>query len=102
MMDAAGDPDAMYDEVIMPYKGALEAWYVNSRSIVNYFLLIFVTGWVVLFPSSGLLWLFSMPMVGDGLLCQLESGWEFRPVDALPAADAVVVLGGAFSSGRGE
>ena len=52
--------------------------------------------------SFGLLWLFSMPLVGDGLLRQLESGWEFQPVDALPAADAVVVLGGAFSSGHGE
>ena len=56
MMDAARDPDAMYDEVIMPYKGALEEWYVHHRSIVNYFLLIFVTGWVVLFHSSGLVW----------------------------------------------
>lgn len=52
--------------------------------------------------SFGLLWLFSMPVVGDGLLRQLESGWDYRPVDALPAADAVVVLGGAFSSGHGE
>ena len=52
--------------------------------------------------SIALLWLFSMPVVGDGLLRQLESGWEFQPVDALPAADAVVVLGGAFSSGHGE
>ena len=52
--------------------------------------------------SFGLLWLFSMPVVGDGLLRQLESGWEFQPVEALPAADAIVVLGGAFSSGHGE
>lgn len=56
MMDAAGDPDAMYDEIIMPYKGALEEWYVHNRSIVNYFLLIFVTGWIVLFSASGLVW----------------------------------------------
>ena len=52
--------------------------------------------------SIGLLWLFSMPAVGDGLIRQIESGWAFEPVDALPSADAVVVLGGAFSSGRGE
>ena len=56
MMDAARDPDAMYDEVIMPYKGALEEWYVQNKSIVKYFLLIFVTAWVVLFPSSALVW----------------------------------------------
>jgi len=52
--------------------------------------------------SVGLLWLFSMPVVGDGMIRQIESGWAFEPVDALPSADAVVVLGGAFSSGRGE
>ena len=52
--------------------------------------------------SIGLLWLFSMPAVGDGLMRQIESGWKPLPVDALPAADAVVVLGGAFSSGHGE
>jgi len=52
--------------------------------------------------SAGLLWLFSMPAVGDGLMRQVESGWAFEPVDALPSADAVLVLGGAFSSGHGE
>lgn len=56
MMDAARDPDAMYDELIMPYKGALEEWYVHHRTILNYFLLIFVTVWVVLVHSSGLVW----------------------------------------------
>lgn len=56
MMDAAGDPDALYDQVIMPYKGLLEEWYVAHRSIWNYFLLIFVTAWVVVFPRSGLFW----------------------------------------------
>ena len=56
MMDASGDPDALYDQVIMPYKGLLEEWYVAHRSIWNYFLLIFVTAWVVVVPSSGLFW----------------------------------------------
>lgn len=56
MMDSAGDPDALYDQVIMPYKGLLEEWYVAHRSIWNYFLLIFVTAWVVVFPRSGLFW----------------------------------------------
>lgn len=56
MMDSAGDPDALYDQVIMPYKGLLEEWYVANRSIWNYFLLIFVTAWVVVFPSGRLFW----------------------------------------------
>lgn len=55
-MDASGDPDALYDQVIMPYKGLLEEWYVANRSIRNYFLLIFVTAWVVVFSWSRLFW----------------------------------------------
>ena len=56
MMDAAGDPDVMYDEVIMPYKGLLEEWYVQHRSLRIDFLLIFLTAWVVLFPGSRPVW----------------------------------------------
>jgi len=50
----------------------------------------------------GVLWVFSMPAVADRLVRQLEAGWSGVPVEALPVADAVVVLGGAFSSGHGE
>ena len=56
MMDAAGDPDALYDQVIMPYKGLLEEWYVAHQSLRLYFLLIFITAWVVVFPNSRLFW----------------------------------------------
>ena len=41
-----------YDKVIAPYKGALEKWYIQHESLTNYFLIIFVTAWVVFFPSS--------------------------------------------------
>lgn len=41
-----------YDQVIAPYKGALEKWYIENESLKNYFLIIFVTAWVVFFPSS--------------------------------------------------
>jgi len=50
----------------------------------------------------GVLWVFSMPVVADRLVRQLEAGWSEVPVEALPVADAVVVLGGAFSWGNGE
>jgi hypothetical protein len=40
----------------MPYKGELERWYVRNRTLRNYFLLIALTAWVVMFPSSGLVW----------------------------------------------
>jgi len=56
MMGNAADADRLYDEVIMPYKGALEEWYVSNQGLKNYFLLIFMTVWVVVFPKSGLHW----------------------------------------------
>lgn len=56
MMGHAEDADRLYDEVIMPYKGALEEWYVANQGLKNYFLLIFLTVWVVVFPKSGLHW----------------------------------------------
>ncbi|QKK02931.1 MAG: YdcF family protein [Pseudomonadota bacterium] len=49
-----------------------------------------------------LLWVFSMPAVGNWLVWQLEREWSYVAVEELPRADAVVVLGGAFSSGNGQ
>jgi len=45
-----------YDNVIAPYKGRVEAWYVENQSLYTYFAVIFVTIWVVLFSSSTLVW----------------------------------------------
>lgn len=56
MMDASSDPDRFYDEVIMPYKGLLEEWYVANKSLAVYVKVIFVTTVVVLVPSSQSLW----------------------------------------------
>lgn len=56
MMHAAGDPDHFYDQVIMPYKGKLEEWYVQNRGIWTYILLILLTVWVVLNPRSTIVW----------------------------------------------
>jgi lipopolysaccharide/colanic/teichoic acid biosynthesis glycosyltransferase len=50
------NPDRLYDEVIMPYKGELERWYVNHQTLGNYFLLILLTVLVVLRPHSRVLW----------------------------------------------
>ncbi len=49
---AEGDKMEFYDKVISPYKGQIEAWYVKNQSLKNYFLVIFTTIWVVLFPKS--------------------------------------------------
>jgi len=56
MMHAAGDPDHFYDHVIMPYKGALEEWYVRHQSLGTYLRLIAITAWVVARPRSPIIW----------------------------------------------
>ena len=45
-----------YDNVIGPYKGDVEAWYVEKQGLIAYFSLILLTVWVVLFPKSDLVW----------------------------------------------
>ncbi len=56
LMHSARDPNRFYDEVIMPYKGALEEWYVRNTSLRTYLMVIFVTAWVVVFPASRIAW----------------------------------------------
>lgn len=56
LMHGAANPAQFYDEVIAPYKGALEKWYVRNATLTNYFLVIFVTAWVVFFPKSRIAW----------------------------------------------
>lgn len=41
-----------YDDVIAPYKGKLEQWYIKHQNLYTYFMLIGLTVWVVLFPHS--------------------------------------------------
>ena len=45
------DKEAFYDNVISPFKGKVESWYVDNQSLYLYFLLIGLTVFVVLFPS---------------------------------------------------
>jgi lipopolysaccharide/colanic/teichoic acid biosynthesis glycosyltransferase len=47
-----------YENVIGPYKGEVEAWYIGKQSLITYFSLIMLTIWVVLFPKSDLVWRF--------------------------------------------
>ena len=56
LMYASKEPERFYDEVIMPYKGALEEWYVAHQGLWTYLVAIFVTAWVVVFPASRLAW----------------------------------------------
>ena len=46
--------EAFYDDVISPYKGKVESWYVEHQSLGLYFKLIWLTVAVVLFPHREL------------------------------------------------
>jgi len=46
------DKKLFYDEHIAPYKGKIEAWYVENKNISLYFSLIFMTIYVVLRPKN--------------------------------------------------
>lgn len=45
-----------YDNVIAPYKGALEEWFVSNKGLYIYFMAIFITVWAVLFPKTKVVW----------------------------------------------
>ena len=55
MHDATASVD-FYANVIAPYKGALEEWFVSNKSLYIYFVAIFVTAWAVLIPSTKIAW----------------------------------------------
>lgn len=46
--------DAIYRDDIGPYKAELEKWYRDRQGLGTYLLVIFVTAWVILRPSSQL------------------------------------------------
>lgn len=48
------DPMEFYNRVILPYKGQVEIWYVQHKSIVLYFKVIILTVISVLNPKSNL------------------------------------------------
>lgn len=52
MLNAVTDRDNFHDTIIAPYKGALEVWFVQHRSVAVYFKLIWLTVLAVLKPSS--------------------------------------------------
>ena len=52
LLGGSENPDYFYDELIMPYKGELEVWFINNRNLIMYFTLIFVTILAVLFPKK--------------------------------------------------
>ena len=53
----AEDPKAMY-LTVFAYKGQLERWYQENASLFLDLMIIFLTGWSILFPSNKLAWRF--------------------------------------------
>ena len=47
-----------YNNTIAPYKGNLEVWYVENKSLLLYFKCILVTIYIVIIPDSSFLWQF--------------------------------------------
>jgi lipopolysaccharide/colanic/teichoic acid biosynthesis glycosyltransferase len=54
LMHSHAEPEKFYDNVIMPYKGALEEWYVVNQGLQTYLMCIVITAWVVVFPRSSI------------------------------------------------
>ncbi len=75
LMHGSEDAGRFYDEVIAPYKGALEEWYVAHQGIGLYLLLIFLTLWVVLIPGSRMVWSIfqNLPQPPERLRSALQS-----------------------------
>lgn len=56
LLHAGVDPERLYDDVIMPFKGRLEEWYAQNRTLGTYFKLILLTGWVVVSRRMHVIW----------------------------------------------
>lgn len=46
-----------YNQVIAPYKGSLEEWFVLNKGLYVYFLSIFATIWAIFIPASRIGWI---------------------------------------------
>ena len=48
------NPHDFYKRVIAPYKGELEIWFQENRTLILDFQLIFMTAWAIVFPETKL------------------------------------------------
>ena len=56
IMHGASASVDFYSSVIAPYKGALEEWFVSNKGLYIYFVSIFITAWIVFFPTTKIAW----------------------------------------------
>ena len=63
-----------YREDISPYKGELECWFVDNKCFLFYPALILITGWIVVFPESKIIWRIfpELPSPPDNLVKSLN------------------------------
>lgn len=50
------EPRAFYEQYILPYKGSVEKWYQQHKSIVVDMLIIFLTAFSIVFPQNQLVY----------------------------------------------
>lgn len=56
MMHGSSASVDFYEQIIAPYKGSLEEWFILNKCLKVYFAAIFVTVWTVFSPNSTLVW----------------------------------------------
>jgi len=56
IMHGAAASVEFYKNVIAPYKGSLEEWFVSNKSLYIYFLSILMTMWAVFIPNTTMTW----------------------------------------------
>jgi lipopolysaccharide/colanic/teichoic acid biosynthesis glycosyltransferase len=74
ILHTVSDRDYFHDNIITPYKGKLECWYVQNQTIKNYFLLIICTIFSVLIKKN--IWkrvFMDLPAMPSDLKPYLES-----------------------------
>lgn len=49
-------PREFYEKYIIPYKGEIETWYQNNKTILLDIQIVFLTAWAILFPKSNLVY----------------------------------------------
>ena len=55
ILHSVSNKNFFHDEIITPFKGQLECWYVKNRSIKNYFLIIICTIFIII-DSKNNIW----------------------------------------------
>lgn len=55
ILSQSSSPIKFHTNILTPFKAKTEIWYYQRKSILNYFKIIFLTIWIVLFPKSKIL-----------------------------------------------